>query len=164
MAAARPLDLAATGVEELKTIFGSEQRAVAILRGAQHAQDATLHHVLAEVPRRHDVRVVVIGDAAHPVGAGQGASMAIEDAVVLAREVHRVGTVADALASFDELRARRLGRMAKTATANRDAKTAGPVAGRLRNVFMPFFFNRFYEKATGWLYDYDLGTLPVRPG
>jgi hypothetical protein len=26
---------------------------------------------------------------------------------------------------------------------------------------MPHVFNRFYEKATGWLYDYDPGTLPV---
>jgi hypothetical protein len=25
---------------------------------------------------------------------------------------------------------------------------------------MPFFFNRFYERATGWLYDYD----PVNHG
>jgi hypothetical protein len=24
---------------------------------------------------------------------------------------------------------------------------------------MPYTFNRFYEKATGWLYDYDPGQL-----
>jgi len=26
---------------------------------------------------------------------------------------------------------------------------------------MPFFFNRFYENATGWLYDYDPPALPA---
>ena len=32
-------------------------------------------------------------------------------------------------------------------------------------MIMPHMFNRFYEKATGWLYDFDPGTLPaVRRG
>ena len=43
-------------------------------------------HDLPELPVWHRGRVVLVGDAAHAVGphAGQGASMAIEDAVVLA--------------------------------------------------------------------------------
>jgi hypothetical protein len=36
------------------------------------------------------------------------------------------------------------------------------VATRLREVIMPHVINRFYEQATGWLYDYDPGLLPVR--
>ena len=41
---------------------------------------------MQHLPRWHDDRVVLLGDAAHAVSphAGQGASMAIEDAVVLA--------------------------------------------------------------------------------
>ena len=39
--------------------------------------------------------------------------------------------------------------------SNRDAKTAGPVATRMREMIMPHVFNRFYEHATGWLYDFD---------
>ena len=27
---------------------------------------------------------------------------------------------------------------------------------------MPHVFNRFYEKATSWLYEYDPGSLPAR--
>jgi hypothetical protein len=49
--------------------------------------------------------------------------------------------------------------MARTAAANRDAKVAGPVAARMRNLVMPVMFSRFYEKATAWLYAYDPGTL-----
>ena len=45
--------------------------------------------------------------------------------------------------------------------SNRDAKTAGPVGARMREMIMPHVFNRFYEKATGWLYDFDPGTLPA---
>jgi hypothetical protein len=29
---------------------------------------------------------------------------------------------------------------------------------------MPHVFNRFYENATGWLYDFDPGALPVARG
>ena len=81
--------------------------------------------------------------------------MAIEDAVELARQLGRPGTVAGALAGFDTARRDRAGKMAKIAAANRDAKTAGPLAAALRGLLMPFFFDRFYERATGWLYDYD---------
>jgi 2-polyprenyl-6-methoxyphenol hydroxylase-like FAD-dependent oxidoreductase len=87
--------------------------------------------------------------------------MAIEDAVVLARELHRAPDLALALAAFVDLRRARLARLAKAAGRNRDAKTAGPLAARLRNLVMPYTFNRFYENATGWLYDYDPGRLPT---
>jgi len=39
---------------------------------------------------------------------------------------------------------------------------AKPASPSLRDLAMPFTFNRFYEKATGWLYDYDPGQLPTR--
>ncbi|MEX5708264.1 FAD-dependent monooxygenase [Parafrankia sp. FMc6] len=121
----------------------------------------TLLHTLPLVRGHHDGRIVLIGDAAHPVGAGQGASMALEDAVVLARELGRRTTTSNALAVYDRLRGDRLGKMVKAAIANRDAKTAGPVAARLRDLIMPIVFPRMYERATGWLYDYDLGAPPT---
>ena len=150
-----PEDLAGVGPDELATLFRRERQAVAILRGARTVHAATLHHVLAPVRRWHGSDIVLIGDAAHPAGAGQGASMAIEDAVELARQLRGPGAVADALARFDAARRDRAGKMAKIAAANRDAKTAGPVSAALRNLIMPVMFDRFYERATGWLYDYD---------
>jgi salicylate hydroxylase len=156
-----PEDLAGIGPDELATVFRREQRAVAILRGARTVHAATLHHVLAPVRRWHGRDIVLIGDAAHPAGAGQGASMALEDAVELARQLGGPGTVAGALARFDSARRDRAGQMAKIAAANRDAKTAGPVSAALRNLIMPVMFGRFYERATGWLYDYDPGITPA---
>jgi 2-polyprenyl-6-methoxyphenol hydroxylase-like FAD-dependent oxidoreductase len=160
VAAPQPPDLPSIGADTLITLFESERQAGRILRAAETLHSATPNHILARVPRRYNETTVLIGDAAHPVGAGQGASMALEDAVVLAREISRTESILAALTSFDEVRGRRLDKMTATASANRDAKIAGPIASRLRNAFMPYFFPRFYEKATGWLYDYDPGTLP----
>jgi hypothetical protein len=51
--------------------------------------------------------------------------------------------------------------MARMATRNRDAKTAGPFSRRMRDLVMPYAFPRFYPRATGWLYDYEVGELPA---
>ena len=144
-------------------------------RGAGNGRAAVRRHSAHGEPgartkpltRRHGDRIVLIGDAAHPAGAGQGASIAMEDAVVLARHLAVAGTgaIPGALAAFDRERQPRAGKLAKMETSNRDAKTAGPIATRMREMIMPHTFNRFYEKATGWLYDFDPGTLPaVRRG
>jgi salicylate hydroxylase len=196
-AAEPPADPAAVGVAELAALFATEEQATAVLREATAVRTANLGHVLKPVTRRHDGRIVLIGDAAHPVGAGQGASIALEDAVILTRHLASTGTrrtgetglagsavraavgagktgaavravgadaIGDALAAFDAERQPRAGKLAKMETSNRDAKTAGPIATRMREVIMPHVFNRFYENATGWLYDFDPGTLPVSHG
>lgn len=127
-------------------------------------------HALATVPVWHDDRIVLAGDAWHPVGAGQGASMAIEDAVVLARCLAGTGdtstaqpaTLATALAAYGQARRDRVARMLKAGDDNRDAKALGPIARRLRNLIMPVVFPFAYERATAWLYDYEprLGGRP----
>jgi 2-polyprenyl-6-methoxyphenol hydroxylase-like FAD-dependent oxidoreductase len=149
----------ATALGTLAARYAAEDRAASILRAADSGPGVTDLHMLAPVPRWHDDRTVLVGDAAHPVGSGQGASMAIEDAIVLAQELRRAGSVRAALTGYEERRRTRVGKMARTAAANRDAKVAGPVAARLRDLMMPLFVGRFYEKATAWLYAYDPGTL-----
>ncbi len=158
-----PPDPSAIGLGELTRLFSTEPQATAVLRAATAVRAANLGHVLKPVTRRHRDRIVLIGDAAHPVGAGQGASIALEDAVILAR--HLAAATPDAtpqaLAAFDRERQPRAGKLAKMETSNRDAKTAGPIGARMRELIMPHVFNRFYEKATGWLYDFDPGTFPA---
>ena len=63
---------------------------------------ANIGHVLAPVRRRYQGTTVLVGDAAHPVGAGQGASMAMEDAVVLARQLAAADSITAGLAAFDQ--------------------------------------------------------------
>jgi salicylate hydroxylase len=160
-AADPPEGVASVGPADLAELFRAEPTPLAVLRASLTVTASTLLHVLPPVTRRHDDRTVLVGDAAHPVGAGQGAAMALEDAVALARELASTESVPSALARFDRLRHDRTAKLAKAATANRDAKTAGPVAARFREIIMPLFFSRFYERATGWLYDYDPGQLPT---
>jgi salicylate hydroxylase len=153
----------AAALDGLVALYAGEERAASILRAAGTVPAVTNMHVLAPVPHWHDDRTVLVGDAAHPVGSGQGASMAIEDAIVLAQEIQRADgdsvSLRAALAGYDERRRARVARMARTAASNRDAKVAGPLAARMRDLMMPLFVGRFHEKATAWLYAYDPGTL-----
>jgi salicylate hydroxylase len=158
-----PPDPSAVGLADLAMLFRTEPQAAAVLHAATAVRAASPGRLLKPVTRRCRDQFVLIGDAAHPVGAGQGASIAIEDAVVLARHlaVALPGSIPQGLAAFDRERHPRVGKLAKMETSNRDAKTAGPIGARLREMIMPHVFNRFYEKATGWLYDFDPGRLPV---
>jgi salicylate hydroxylase len=158
-----PPDPSAVGLADLARLFSAEPQATAVLRAATAVRSAHLGHLLKPVTRRCRDRFVLIGDAAHPVGAGQGASVAMEDAVVLARHlaVAAPGSIPQGLAAFDGERHPRAGKLAKMEASNRDAKTAGPIGARLREMIMPHVFNRFYEKTTGWLYDFDPGRIPV---
>ncbi|MCM3924764.1 FAD-dependent monooxygenase [Frankia sp. AiPs1] len=162
----RPADVHAVGLDDLLDIYRTEPRAVEILRATRRTHGATLHHVLARVPRHHGDRLVLVGDAAHPVGAGQGASMALEDAIALAQHLHAEGVQAEgavgrALDGYERQRRARVDKMAKEATRNREVKTARPIARRMRNVIMPIVFPRVYEGATSWLHGHDPGALPA---
>ncbi|MEU2246695.1 hypothetical protein [Streptomyces sp. NPDC019224] len=61
------------------------------------------------------------------MGAAQGASMALEDALALARSLGAEPSVPAALAAYDAARSDRLARMVRSAAGNRDSKTAGPL-------------------------------------
>ncbi|WP_330314994.1 hypothetical protein OHS17_31935 [Streptomyces sp. NBC_00523] len=109
---------------------------------------------------RHSDRMVLLGDADHPVGAGQGASMALEDALVLARSARRPPYRRPSRRTTRRVRTDRLARMARAA-GNRDSKTAGPLGRWARDLMMPVGIRFFYEKAMAWLYTYDCGELPA---
>src|SRR6202034_2923246 len=123
-----PADATAVTVRELAALFDDETHAAALLRSAASVRTANLGHVLRPVTRRHGGRIVLVGDAAHPVGAGQGASIALEDAVILARHLAAAGTdaIPAALAAFDAERQPRAGKLTGMETRNRDAQTADP--------------------------------------
>lgn len=164
-AADPPRDPAAVSLPDLADLFRTERPAAAVLAAATAIRAVNPGYVLKPVSRRYAGRTVLIGDAAHPAGAGQGASMALEDAVILARHIAARNSVPDALAAFDRERRPRAGKLAAMETRSRDAKTSAPVTAWARNLVMPHVFNRVFEKATGWLYDIapDSLTLPAAP-
>jgi 2-polyprenyl-6-methoxyphenol hydroxylase-like FAD-dependent oxidoreductase len=112
------------------------------------------------VPRWHRGRMIVIGDAAHATSpaSGQGASMALEDAVVLAQCLRDVPAVPDAFATFVDRRRDRVERIVAEGNKWSNTKAAGPVARVLRDALLPLAFKRMNAKggANGWVYDHHI--------
>lgn len=93
-------------------------------------------HDRRPVKRWSKGRVVLLGDAAHPMtpNLGQGGCQAIEDAVVLAEVLTSCASVGDALRRYERLRVRRANDIvAKSHSAGRVAQWENPLAIRLRN-------------------------------
>jgi FAD-dependent urate hydroxylase len=125
-------------------------------------------HDLPQVPTWHQGPMVVIGDAAHAPSptSGQGASMAAEDAVVLARCLRDLPDIPRALAAYEGLRRRRVERIVAQGARTGSAKTQGPVGRVLRDLMLPLVF-RFLvtEKSMAWMYDHHINwDAPVTVG
>jgi 2-polyprenyl-6-methoxyphenol hydroxylase-like FAD-dependent oxidoreductase len=92
------------------------------------------------LPRWHRDRVVMIGDAAHAVGphAGQGASMAIEDALVLAACLAAEPTRESAFCRYEALRRPRVEEVVRLTARNSSQKrAAGWLALLIRDLVLP---------------------------
>jgi 2-polyprenyl-6-methoxyphenol hydroxylase-like FAD-dependent oxidoreductase len=83
--------------------------------------------------------MIVIGDAAHAPTppSGQGASLSIEDAVVLAQCLRDLPTPEAAFIRFEALRRPRAERIIKQAARINSSKTAGPITRALRDAILP---------------------------
>ncbi|MFC9973095.1 FAD-dependent monooxygenase [Spirillospora sp. NPDC127200] len=104
-------------------------------------------HAMVRLPAWHRGRMIVIGDAAHAPSpsSGQGASLAIEDGVELARALRDHGGVAAAFAAYDALRRPRVARIVKQAARVNSNKAAGPVARVFRDLLLPVVLRRTAE-------------------
>jgi FAD-dependent urate hydroxylase len=92
------------------------------------------------VPTWHRDGMVLVGDAVHAASpaSGQGASMAFEDAVTLARCLRDRSSVADAFAGYERLRRRRVETVVARGKRTGDAKAPGPVGRWVRDrIVMP---------------------------
>jgi len=123
------------------------------------------------VKRWHDgSRMIVIGDAAHATApaAGQGASMSLEDAVILAQCLRDCPSTGSAFETFESLRRERVERIVKNGHKASADKAAGPVMRVIRDLILPRIF-RAGSKDGGagmaWLQghhiDFDAKITPV---
>jgi 2-polyprenyl-6-methoxyphenol hydroxylase-like FAD-dependent oxidoreductase len=132
---------AAEWLRRLQDVFRDDRvPAVQMIRGTR-PEDLVITGGLEDipsVPTWHRGRVVLLGDAAHPTSpsSGQGASMAIESAVQLARCLRDL-PVPQAFVAYEGLRRARVERIIKMAERTNSDKAAGPVARVLRDVLMP---------------------------
>ncbi len=126
---------------ELAELYAEDAGPAARLVQASDPADimpASPTHSLAHLPAWHAGRMVVIGDAAHAPtpSSGQGASLAIEDAVVLAKCLRDLPHE-QAFAAYERLRRARVERIAKVAARVNSSKAAGPVARVFRDAVLP---------------------------
>ncbi|WP_436492719.1 FAD-dependent oxidoreductase [Actinokineospora sp. HUAS TT18] len=105
------------------------------------------------VPLWHRDHMAIIGDAAHATApsAGQGASMALEDAVELARCLRDFPEPDRAFAAYETLRRTRVERVVAQGKRNGSQKAPG-VLGRM---MLPLVFRLMPKPELNWMYDYQ---------
>ncbi|WP_437795343.1 FAD-dependent oxidoreductase [Sorangium sp. So ce693] len=113
-----------------------------VVRATPEVLGPWLLHDILTMPRWHAGRVCLIGDAAHAATphAGQGASLAMEDGMLLARCLRDEPEPERAFAAFERLRRPRVEAIVRQARRNGSRKAvSGPVAGWLRDRALPLF-------------------------
>jgi salicylate hydroxylase len=112
-------------------------------------------HTLSPLPHWHKGRAVLLGDAAHPVlpFLAQGAVMALEDGIVLARHIaERRSSMPDALAAYQANRQVRTRRVAVASERNgRIYHLSGPIA-LARNMALRTMPASWIMPGYDWLY------------
>jgi 2-polyprenyl-6-methoxyphenol hydroxylase-like FAD-dependent oxidoreductase len=95
-------------------------------------------HIMPRVPTWHRGRVALVGDAVHAPSnsSGQGASLAIESAVEVARCLRDLPDAPSAFAAYERLRRPRVERIAALAAKVNHVKAPGAVVKALMPVLM----------------------------
>ena len=123
-------------------------------------------HIMPPVPHWHTARMVLVGDAVHAPSnsTGQGASLAIESALQVARCLRDIPDPARAFAAYEALRRERVERITKRGAKTNRKKTPGPIGRKMMHATMPLFFKLMnFEKALGWEQRYRIQwQAPVR--
>jgi FAD-dependent urate hydroxylase len=157
-------ELAAIGTEQWREMLmdlfaGDDSPAVEIIRSTPGKLAGWATYDLPSVPTWHRGSLVIIGDAAHATApsSGQGASMAIEDAVVLSRCLRDLPDTRQAFAAYERLRRARVERIVAHGARTSNSKAAGPVVRVLRDLMMPLVLKRVARGGSlAWMHDYHI--------
>lgn len=109
------------------------------------------------VPEWHHNSIVLVGDAVHATSpnAGQGASLALEDAMVLVKCLRDLPNMEQAFAMFQTLRRDRVEQIVKYSRSIGQRKHAtNPVQVFFRDLMLPMFLKQANKDSLGWMYDY----------
>lgn len=109
---------------------------------------------LGHVPTWSRGRMVIIGDAAHAPSpsSGQGGSMALEDAVVLAQSLRDHAGVPAAFAGYERARRERVEKIVAAGARSSSSKIPGPVGRRFQELMLRFAFRYIVtERRIAWI-------------
>jgi 2-polyprenyl-6-methoxyphenol hydroxylase-like FAD-dependent oxidoreductase len=133
--------------------------AVKLIHASPEMLPMSAIHAIPYLPMWHDRRIIVIGDGAHAPSptSGQGASLAVEDAVVLAKCLRDSPGPETAFDRFEAARRPRVERIIKWATRVNSSKAAGPVVRVVRDAMLPAILKlTANSKAHEQIYDYHI--------
>jgi len=143
--------------DRLLAMHGDDHHPVAeIIRSTEGPIGRWPIYDMQSIPRWQQGLICLIGDAAHATSphVGQGASMAMEDAIVLAKCLRDVPDTRAAFATFENLRRERVERVVKEARRTGNQKAPSGAIGRaIRDLVLPFFL-KMGVKATEPVYSY----------
>jgi 2-polyprenyl-6-methoxyphenol hydroxylase-like FAD-dependent oxidoreductase len=154
---------------KLATLFEDDDSPAAdLIRAGRLELAADNTYDLGHVPVWFRDGMIVIGDAAHAPApsSGQGASMALEDAVLLGRFLGSAertrSTTDDAFAAYEASRRSRVERIVAQGARSSSSKTPGRIGGAVRDVMMRLVFRyAVTERSLSWMYDYRVGDQQV---
>ncbi|MDQ3579060.1 MAG: FAD-dependent monooxygenase [Actinomycetota bacterium] len=138
----------------LELFSGDEPRARQIIEATPDIMAPWSTFDFPTVPAWHRDRMIIIGDAAHATSpaAGQGASMALEDSVELARCLRDLPNIGQAFGAYESRRRERVEKVVAHGKRNGDNKTLGPIT----RLLLPVFFKLRPADDLGWLYDHEI--------
>lgn len=148
-------------LRRLTAAFAADRTPAALLIGRTNPADLLVvgaMESMPSVPAWHRGRMVLVGDAAHAPSSssGQGASLAVESAVELARCLRDHPAAEDAFAAYEKMRRPRVERIAKEAARKNSAKTAGPVGRVLMGAAIRVFARLSNPEKAAWMLHYRI--------
>lgn len=131
--------------ERLMALFaGDAGPAVEIIRATGGLLFGANQYDMPRVTRWWRGPMIVIGDAAHAASpsSGQGASLAMEDAVTLAKCLRDLPDTRSAFVAYEEIRRPRVERIVAWAARMNSSKIPGPMFRAVRDLVLPLILRR----------------------
>jgi 2-polyprenyl-6-methoxyphenol hydroxylase-like FAD-dependent oxidoreductase len=146
--------------QRLLDLLREEQPFIREIIGATERITGYPIYDIATQPLWYKGSVVLAGDAIHAVSptAGQGASLAMEDAIILAQCLRDIPELEPAFATYERLRRERVERVVQYARSLGSWRVmTNPIQAWFWELLMPFFLKRSANPtALDWLYSYKV--------
>jgi 2-polyprenyl-6-methoxyphenol hydroxylase-like FAD-dependent oxidoreductase len=144
---------------EMLEIYGDYHEPIPTLIKHTHSPIKMNLSDILSLPRWHRGRVLLIGDAAHAVSpnSGQGASLALEDAMYLAKLLRESADYEQVFATFEAERKPRVEKIvAEGRRRGNDKFIVSPFQQKIRETMLRIFVNLFGAKGLDWVYRYKI--------
>ncbi|MET8757241.1 NAD(P)/FAD-dependent oxidoreductase [Lentzea sp. NPDC004782] len=144
-------------LERLREAYGDDMPAKQLLAHSEEVISAGPLEIMPSVPHWYRDRMVLVGDSAHAPSpsSGQGASLAAESAVQLARCLRDIPDIPAAFATYERMRRPRVERIAaRAARTNSKKRGIGPITRLLMPLAMKTFGAKAFAKEQNYRIDW----------